>query len=278
MPSFFVLSRRIAVWSVVFGMAVILVAMLNLARTDWRQAATYSPYRPTASTNANAQVKKTVQTKHHAPQQAAQTAKGGTQKTASYVAASACTPDTLPLTPDALDLASAPVGLRQIATTHYYHVYGYSAAQIRQQIRRCAPGSGDDAAFAGETSYDMNWRYDINDNGTGTCSLSNIKVGLHIQITMPLWRASASDTAGLAPTWGAFAAGLNTHEQGHVALDEQYASKTLASLRGLPTSNCAAIQQTANNVTNAMVSLLQHANANYDAATGHGRTQGAIIP
>lgn len=190
-----------------------------------------------------------------------------------------CTPDRSYTTPSQLSLASAPAGLHQvIEPTHWYRIYGYTPAEVEQQTAHCAPASGGDAGFAGETDYRLNWYYNYADNGSGACTLSNLKVGLHVQVALPLWQASSHDATGLASAWQRFISGLNTHEQGHVSLDQHYAATLLQDLQALPPSNCATIEQTVNATANRDVAALNSANDAYDARTNHGASQGAIMP
>lgn len=191
----------------------------------------------------------------------------------------ACTPDSYAGTA-ALDLSSSPAGLSQVVeATHYYQIYGYNAAQARQQITQCAPrlSSGNDD-FTGYTSYRLNWLYNYGDNGSGQCTLSNIKIGMHIGEVLPALQLSQYADSGFAAKWQAFVPALDTHEHGHIALDEQYASKILSDLQSFPASDCGTISQAATNLISSDIAVLDQANSTYDAQTNHGATQGALLP
>ena len=194
-----------------------------------------------------------------------------------------CVPDTAYSLPSPLNLASSANGLTQVVDPAvYYQIYGNSSAQIHSQVQRCAPGpsatSSAGADFAAETSYNLVWQYSSTDNGTGLCNISNAKVGLHINMVLPQWQPTASATAGLAGSWQGFASGLLVHENGHVAIDEQYAGQLLNDLQDYPPAPCASIGAAIQAKLNADVAALNAANDAYDARTGHGVTQGAILP
>lgn len=70
---------------------------------------------------------------------------------------------------------------------------------------------------------------------------------------------------------------LEVHEEGHIALDRQYASQILQALQTMAAAPCNSIRQQADAVANDRVQALRQANRNYDAATRHGRTQGALL-
>ena len=190
-----------------------------------------------------------------------------------------CTPDTAYAGPTSLNLSAASPGLStQIDPTHYYQVYGYTNTQIRQQINACAPKLSGDDDFTGYTTYRLSWQYNYTGNTDGTCSLTTPKIGIHIGEVLPSWQASAYATPGLASRWSAFVAALDTHEHGHITLDQQYAAQIVADLEALPATDCGSIAAQANAIINNGVAALNAANAAYDARTNHGATQGAILP
>jgi predicted secreted Zn-dependent protease len=194
-------------------------------------------------------------------------------------AAPNCAPDTAYTGPASLSLGGAAAGLTtQIDPTHYYQVYGYTNTQIRQQINACAPKLSGNDDFTGYTTYRLSWQYRYSGNADGTCSLVAPKIGMHIGEVLPSWQASAYATPGLATKWSAFIAGLDTHEHGHITLDQQYAAQILASLQAMPATDCGTIAAQANAIINNGVAALDAANVNYDTQTNHGATQGAILP
>jgi len=182
--------------------------------------------------------------------------------------------------PSALDVSGSQPGVTQVVdATHYYQIYGYTADQARQQITQCAPRLSDNGNdFTGYTSYRLSWLYNYGDNGSGQCTLSNIKVGMHISKVLPSLQLSQYANSAFAAQWQLFAPALDTHEQGHVTLDEQYAAKILTDLQNVPATDCATISQVASTLINSDVTLLNQANVNYDTQTNHGATQGAILP
>lgn len=180
--------------------------------------------------------------------------------------------------PSQLNLLSAPLGLTQVVdATTYYQVNGYNAAQVRSQLQQCAPSAGGSGVeFAAETGYALSWQYDTVSAG-GLCSIANAKVGLHLNMILPSWQATAAG-AGYAGVWQQFASSLATHENGHAALDQQFAARLLLSLQTTPPGDCGSLGSIVQARLNADVAALDAANNTYDAATNHGATQGAVIP
>lgn len=190
-----------------------------------------------------------------------------------------CTPLSFGM-PTSLDLGSAPAGLTtQIDPATPYRIYGTTAAQLQSQIRRCAPGANGNggAEFTAQTSYRLNWQYDTTMSGTG-CSVTDVRVGLHTAMALPDWQPTPGAAVGLSGRWQQFMGALTTHEEGHVAIDRSYAAKLAADLGGITNTSCNGLSSTVQAVINQDVGALNGANDSYDSRTGHGATQGAVLP
>lgn len=156
----------------------------------------------------------------------------------------------------------------------YYDVGGGTAAEINAYMATCNAAQGE---FAASATYIVNWRISYKTLAAGQCQVDHVAVGLHTRYIYPHWHNDGQATAGTAQSWNTFMQALAVHESGHVALDKQYAAQMLRALQALPTQSCQTIGQTADATAKGLVSALDQANTNYDAATGHGRTQGAVL-
>ena len=143
----------------------------------------------------------------------------------------------------------------------------------------CAPSlsAGLPAEFASETSYNLTWQYGYVAVDGQHCAVTNPKVGLHINMVLPDWQQSLAAANGFAPSWQSFITSLVTHENGHVALDKQYAATLLSDVQNQPPMDCSSIVSTVQAIAEHDVTLLNQANHNYDALTVHGATQGALL-
>ncbi len=226
---------------------------------------------------------------HHATVAASQsTNQAGTPPSAPAnpkpVAVSAATPTPSICTPSNyagvgdINLDASHPGLTQLVdATYYYQIYGYDSAQVQQQIQRCAPRLSGNDDFTGYTSYRLQWQYAYVAGDNGLCELYNVKVGIRIGEVLPALQTT-QPSAGFAAKWQTFAASLDTHERGHVALDEQYAAKLLSDLQAFPATDCASISGAIDTLTHAELAALAQANVDYDTQTNHGATQGALLP
>jgi len=201
------------------------------------------------------------------------------QAATTTVPSQSCTPIDFP-DPSEISLALQPVGLSaQLDKPTTYQIYGDTAAGLRTQIQHCAPGAqgAKPAEFTAETSYKLNWQYDVTLSDQG-CSLADVRVGMHTATVLPYWQSTATATTGLAGRWQNFTTALATHEQGHADLDRQYATTLLSDLQAVQNVDCSTLNQLVHAVITQNVNALNSANDNYDRTTSHGATQGAVLP
>lgn len=192
-----------------------------------------------------------------------------------------CVPYSGSLSPAPLDLSDTPTGLKQlIEPTARYEIFGTSAKTLRSQIQSCAPKQAGSsvAEYTAQTTYQMTWQYRYADDGSGRCRVTQASVGIRVQQILPLWRSTSAAQTGLASQWNGFITSLARHEDGHAALDIQYAQTLLDDLNNFPATPCGQMPQAVKQLIDSDVSLLAQANDNYDSTTNHGATQGAILP
>lgn len=177
----------------------------------------------------------------------------------------------------AADLSMQPTGLTVITrSTTYYDIYGVDGGTVRQQIIDCGPTLGQQQ-FTGDTMYVINWSYQYGLGAQGRCTVSGAKVELQVAQILPRWHNLGASQA-FANSWQKFMTSLQTHENGHVRLDEQYAAATLRAMQAASSSSCNGFTNQVNATINITLNALAAANNNYDAATDHGATQGAVLP
>lgn len=190
-----------------------------------------------------------------------------------------CTPATSYGLPSRLDLSAVADGLTVVKDpTEYYQIYGRSGAALRRQLASCAPTLGGSAGgeYSGETSYSLTWQYAFL-LGQNTCRLTNVRVGLHLNMILPLWRGDTLAANNLKTQWDSFVAGLQTHENGHTDIDRQYATRLMNDLQNLQTDNCTNLASLAQTTIASDTAAINQANDNYDTVTDHGATQGAAL-
>jgi len=205
---------------------------------------------------------------------------GNTQQAATPVRAKIDVPQTCTGTvyalPAPLSLASASEGLtEQIDNPAYYEVYASNLAGLRKAITNCAyrAAVGD---YHAVTSYQMNWMYTptVKD---GTCQLANVKVGLHVNQYFPSFSPRNTTSPEAASAWELYRQSLKTHEDGHIALDREYAHRLSNTLQRTGPMDCATLSRQVQTIIDSHVAMLNTANELYDTQTNHGATQGAAL-
>lgn len=179
--------------------------------------------------------------------------------------------------PSTITLTSSDTGIIQhVEQPTYYSIHGRNTAEVRTQMAQCAPTHEDGSWYSATTSYMINWRFSYLQQADGLCHISQSAVGLHVRILLPKFSTSNAPSS-LTQKWQSFSSSLYTHEQGHAALDSDYARRVLHTLQTMPAGTCSTYQTYVNNQLNTLTQALQQANAQYDAVTNHGATQGAIF-
>ncbi|MCA9324503.1 DUF922 domain-containing protein [Candidatus Saccharibacteria bacterium] len=163
-----------------------------------------------------------------------------------------------------------------IDTPRTYAVYGNSVNAIWQQIARCSPVRTAEGRFAANTGYNLSSYYGYTTNGDGTCSMTQVAIGLHVNQVYPDW-INVTGNDKLARTWQRFITNLQTHENGHAALDKQYANLLYARLKAIQQVDCSSIRSVISQTVKQVTTALDQANTNYDHKTNHGATQGAVM-
>ncbi|HWT55608.1 MAG TPA: DUF922 domain-containing protein [Candidatus Microsaccharimonas sp.] len=255
-------------FAVVFG-GLLYLAGLQLASTYRAQTVSADPLKLPKShiVAAVSTTSSTLEQPHTAP----------TQGTGSV---QTCVPYTASLAPSQINLTTHHDGLTKVIDTpNFYQIYGNDAATLRAEVRRCAPKStGDTAQYTAQTIYRISWQYSYVHDSASMCHVIHAKVGVHIGQILPFWQPTTTANAGLSGDWQAFMTALTTHENGHTALDAQYAQTLLDDLNGFPSTACDQLPGAVQYVANNDIGMLDQANDNYDSSTDHGATQGAILP
>jgi predicted secreted Zn-dependent protease len=180
--------------------------------------------------------------------------------------------------PAALALSDQPTGLSQVIdSTTYYQIYGNTSAQINAQLQQCPALTLASGSFGAATGGNVSWHYAWISNGNGTCTISAVKVGLHTNMVLPAWQPTSAASDGLAAQWQNLISNLVHHEDGHVAIYQQYAHQLLQDLQSLPTASCIDIDAQAKAKAAETIAAMNVANSTYDTHTHHGVSQGATL-
>lgn len=154
----------------------------------------------------------------------------------------------------------------------YYRVYGRSIDEIRRQMRSCSPLASEGNAAA---SYaQLEYSYTVV-RSAGICRVSDAHVVLYSARMLPTWTADDQSPGSVTTKWNQFISATATHENGHTAIDLDYANRMVAALNRTVTDDCILVDKLAMESANAVRAQLNSAQSAYDARTRHSVTQGA---
>jgi predicted secreted Zn-dependent protease len=138
------------------------------------------------------------------------------------VASSACA-TTHPENPD---LDKFPPGVAGSTDVTYYDIHGSTARELVTQLRLLGPKLPS-GAFWAETQSPIRWTWRSKPDGAGRCTLTQVQVLVHSEMTMPRWVPPADTEPGLYAAWQKSMAALQTHEIGHKDISARAAREIL---------------------------------------------------
>ena len=165
-----------------------------------------------------------------------------------------------------------PAGVSGRTTVLYYDVHGRTFEEVRGDMRRRGPKI-DGTNFVGETRSPMRWSWRTQSMGGASCSISEVRVSVNAQITLPRWTPPPDTEPGLAAEWKRFLTALEIHEAGHKDISARAGSEIVEKLRNV-SGLCSQIGIRANDLARVIVARASEEQIAYDASTRHGLTQG----
>ena len=206
--------------------------------------------------------------------------KSGTITAASQTPAQSVSPYNIIVpTPTAPPMVY-PITFESRLNVDTYGVTGRTLDELSRSLEAQAiPDPNDKSGrYYAQTEWYLSshWSYQSTARG---CEVENGSVTLTMTMTLPI----LSSTAGMAPSvlkrWTTFVGNTITHEKGHVKLNLQDARNYQRDLGNFPPApNCATTGQELTDLFDRATSTIRRDNIDYDAATNHGATQGAVFP
>jgi predicted secreted Zn-dependent protease len=178
--------------------------------------------------------------------------------------------------PESPDLDKFPPGVAGSTNVTYYDVHGRTARDLVAQISELGPKLSS-GAFWAETHSPMRWTWRTKPDRTGRCTLTQVQVFIHSEITMPRWVPPADTEPGLYASWMKSMAAMQTHEIGHKDISGRAAREVLQRLNAVNTF-CNGLNDEVKRMTDGIMARERSEQEGYDAQTRHGITQGTAFP
>ena len=169
------------------------------------------------------------------------------------------------------------VPLRLARSALYYDFGGDNPDDMRRQIDDAKPdvGSGRWDAY---TRWQVYWTFQRSQQGE-QCQVTSAHVELNLTFMLPRWTPATEPTPELKAHWRRYMTSLITHEEGHANHGVACAREISAALihaAGAP--DCATLDSTLNAEAHRVVDKFGAEDVEYDYATQHGASQGAVFP
>ncbi len=158
-----------------------------------------------------------------------------------------------------------------------YTVMGRSAAELRSQLNRLGPRSGDGKIYDANTHSELSWQHTFQTSLDG-CRISAADIRLAVVYVMPRWADYSSGSRELRDSWDRFIGNLTIHEQGHRDVGMQVAADLERELLGMRGRYCDELGRAADEAARSALKTLMDRNREFDDRTRHGADQGAVFP
>lgn len=160
-------------------------------------------------------------------------------------------------------------------STGYYDIQGMSRADLLTQIASRGPVWGD-RRWGGVTRWWVEWRFTFEQGLTG-CGIRTVTTHVRISYILPRWREGNGAPDALRQSWRRYATALRRHEEGHGENGKRVGLRIGRAIQAMgerPT--CDALTREANIIGHSIIRS-DTSDRDYDRATGHGATQGALL-
>src|SRR5436309_5162617 len=174
---------------------------------------------------------------------------------------------------DSAALARAALRATIAAREQYYDIDGSSAGAVRDQIRRLGPEDESGTSHDALTVWSLEWGHATAPRGD-SCALRDVKVTLHVSVTLPRWTPPATATAHLNASWRTYLRHVRPHESRHRTIAERNARELMTALTALRGTSCDALADQATRTAQQNVAHGRAKNRAYDVQTQQGQAQG----
>ncbi|MCJ7512080.1 MAG: DUF922 domain-containing Zn-dependent protease [Anaerolineales bacterium] len=159
-----------------------------------------------------------------------------------------------------------------------YRVRGVTLDQLQASMALHRPTDEAGMKWDAVTTWDVRWTYPYVEQER-VCQIGEPEVAVDISMQLPLWNPPREADPAQVEDWRRFIRALETHEEGHAQIAIAAACEVRHVLMDLPAqTHCDALELSADRVTQVVIYKYRGQEASYDSVTGHGETQGALLP
>jgi predicted secreted Zn-dependent protease len=167
-------------------------------------------------------------------------------------------------------------GVRTIVDTTYYDADGRERQQWMASMRAGARRAGVNPPYVAYTRTQTRWRYTSARSSTGECEPGLREVEVTIRYIVPRLAVDTVDEEDLLE-WRRYVTSLWRHEEGHGLRALREAGEMRDSLARVRTPACGTLEAAVTRAMDAVGRKYRRLQEDYDARTGHGARQGAVL-
>ncbi|MHB8119788.1 MAG: DUF922 domain-containing protein [Methanothrix sp.] len=155
------------------------------------------------------------------------------------------------------------------AAVSYYDITGSTAEELRSRLNILRPSDPNGHRYDAVTLWSINWNWP--GRGSILCRLDKATVSYKIKVVFPRWISPKNTSSELVTKWGNYICALAEHERGHVNI---FINNHHLVANAIKNAN----YYTADSAAHVVIGHLKQLDAEYDAITDHGASQGARFP
>jgi predicted secreted Zn-dependent protease len=160
----------------------------------------------------------------------------------------------------------------------FYDINGSTEKDLKQEMRRKGVTGDDGKKYEAITRWLVRWNYD-HTRGTESCSADSFQLIIEIVFRYPRWTRMEDAPHALMDKWEGYMKHLTAHENGHRDMVLQAAAGLSRAVSDMPPAQtCAQLDREVRILSRTRMNKLNDDERQYDEATNHGATQGAIFP
>jgi predicted secreted Zn-dependent protease len=157
----------------------------------------------------------------------------------------------------------------------YYTANADSRYSLLSVLNKASPIKINNRTFHGLTKWNVKWNYRWFEQPDGRCKITKVTTKYTSSIQLPELTGADSTQE---QAFNTYLTALRTHELGHYDIGKQAADIIDSGIASLPEmSSCKEIETAANGLGYQTLDEYRAKEKQYDADTGHGKTQGAWL-
>ncbi len=126
----------------------------------------------------------------------------------------------------------------------------------------------------GHTDWSLSYQYKSR-TVPGGCRADPLETRLQLKVRLPRWRGASGASPDLASRWSRYLSALEVHEAGHVQTGRDFEASFRRAAASLTAPDCGSLDAALRAQFQSMLKQANARDADYDAQTRHGATQGA---